>query len=138
MYLQAVATMIASATHVAILDDDLSVRTAIGRVLKTLQIEVEAFATSVELFDAIERRRPDCLVLDLQMPGMNGVDVMRFLAQCGVEIPTIVITAHDEPTARSRCLDAGAAAYLGKPLDADELLKAIEMALAPRLGPSSN
>jgi len=130
MYLQAVATMIASATHVAILDDDLSVRTAIGRVLKTLQIEVEAFATSVELFDAIERRRPDCLVLDLQMPGMNGVDVMRF--------PTIVITAHDEPTARSRCLDAGAAAYLGKPLDADELLKAIEMALAPRLGPSSN
>jgi len=130
--------MIASPTRVAILDDDQSVRTAIGRVLKTSQIEVEAFATSVELFNAIERRRPDCIVLDLQMPGMNGVDVMRFLAQCGVDIPTIVITAHDEPSTRTNCLDAGAAAYLGKPLDADELLKAIELAIAPRLGPTSN
>lgn len=113
-------------TRVAILDDDQSVRTAIARLLKTSKMEVDAFATSIELFNAIERSRPNCIVLDLQMPGMDGVDVMRFLAECGIHIPTIVITAHDEPATRNKCLGAGAAAYLRKPLDADELLKTID------------
>jgi len=92
-------------------------------------MEVDAFATSIELFNGIERERPSCIVLDLQMPGMNGIDVIRFLAECGVDIPTIVVTAHDEPATRNKCLGAGAAAYLRKPLDADELLKAIEDAV---------
>jgi FixJ family two-component response regulator len=125
-------------TRVAILDDDHSVRTAIGRLLKTSHMEVDAFATSIELFNGIERRRPHCIVLDLQMPGMNGLDVMRFLAESGVDIPTIVITAHDEPRTRDSCLGAGASAYLRKPLDADELLKAIEKAVAGGVGPMSN
>jgi FixJ family two-component response regulator len=118
------------AARIAILDDDQSVRTAIGRLLKTSRLEADTFATSIELFNAMERRRPDCLVLDLQMPGMNGLDVLRFLEQSGKQLPTIVITAHDEPQARENCLSAGAAAYLRKPLDADELLKAIEDAVA--------
>lgn len=126
--------------RVAILDDDQSVRTAIGRLLKTSKMEVDAFATSIELFNAIERNRPSCIVLDLQMPGMDGVDVMRFLAECGIDIPTIVITAHDEPATRNRCLGAGAAAYLRKPLDADELLKTIDDVVARTrpVGPTSN
>lgn len=134
------AAMVVSPTRVAILDDDQSVRTAIGRLLKTSHMEVDAFATSIELFNAIERKRPSCIVLDLQMPGMDGVDVMRFLTGCGVYIPTIVITAHDEAATRNRCLGAGAAAYLRKPLDADELLKAIEDAVArgSPVGPMSN
>jgi FixJ family two-component response regulator len=122
--------MVGPPTRVAILDDDRSVRTAIGRLLKTSHMEVDAFATSIELFNAIERKRPNCIVLDLQMPGMNGIDVMRFLTECGVHIPTIVITAHDGAALRNSCLGAGAAAYLRKPLDADELLKAIEDAVA--------
>jgi FixJ family two-component response regulator len=132
--------MVVSPTRVAILDDDQSVRTAIGRLLRTSHMEVDAFATSIELFNAIERQRPSCIVLDLQMPGMNGIDVMRFLTECGVYIPTIVITAHDELAARNKCLGAGAAAYLRKPLDADELLKAIEDAVArgKPVGPTSN
>ena len=126
--------------RVAILDDDQSVRTAIGRLLKTSKMEVDAFATSIELFNAIERNRPSCIVLDLQMPGMDGVDVMRFLAECGIDIPTIVITAHDEPATRNRCLGAGAAAYLRKPLDAEELLKTIDDVVARTrpVGPTSN
>lgn len=123
--------MVAPAKRIAILDDDHSVRTAIGRLLKTSQMDVELFATSIELFNAIERKRPNCIVLDLQMPGMSGLDVMRFLVQSGVHIPTILITAHDGPRTRESCLGAGAAAYLCKPLDADELLKAIEEAIAP-------
>lgn len=125
------ATMIALATRVAILDDDQSVRTAIGRLLKTSQMEVDLFGTCIELFNAIERQPPACIVLDLQMPGMNGVDVMRFLSQSGIHIPTIVVTAHDGPTTREWCLGEGATAYLCKPLDGDELLKAIDDAIAP-------
>lgn len=120
-----------SSTRVAILDDDQSVRTALGRLLRTSQLEVDSFATSIELFTALERQRPNCLILDLQMPGMNGLDVMNFLSQSGIQIPTIVITAHDELNMRESCLVAGAAAYLRKPLDADELLKAIADAVAP-------
>lgn len=131
--------MVVSSTRVAILDDDRSVRTALGRLLKTSHLEVDSFATSIELFNAIERRRPNCLILDLQMPGMNGLDVMRFLEQSGIRIPTIVITAHDELNMRESCLGAGAAAYLRKPLDADELLKAIADAIAAEdRGPTSN
>jgi CheY-like chemotaxis protein len=68
---------------------------------------------------------------------MNGLDVMRFLDQSGIHIPTIVITAHDELNMRESCLDAGATAYLRKPLDADELLQAIADATADT-GPKSH
>ena len=112
-------------THVAILDDDQSVRTAIGRVLKTSEMTVDSCATSGELFNVIAGNCPDCLVLDLQMPGMNGFDVMKYLNRRGVSIPIIVISAHDEPGSRENCLCAGATAFLRKPLDADELVKTI-------------
>ena len=116
--------------HITILDDDLSVRTAIRRLLKTSDISVDLYATSMELFDAISGHSPDCLILDLQMPGMNGLDVMNYLSHIGVHVPTVVITAHDEPGSRETCLAAGASAYLRKPLDADELLVAIDNAIS--------
>jgi CheY-like chemotaxis protein len=118
-------------TRVAILDDDQSVRTAISRLLKTSEMSVDLFATSVELLNSLERGTPDCLVLDLQMPGMNGIDVMNYLSHTGARVPTIVITAHDGPGSRESCVAAGATAYLRKPLDADELLKAIADAVGP-------
>jgi CheY-like chemotaxis protein len=116
--------------HVAILDDDQSVRTAIGRVLRMSDMTVDACGTSLELFDAMAEKSPDCLVLDLQMPGMNGFDVMKYLGRRGVRVPTVVITAQDEPGSRESCLVAGATAYLRKPLDADILLKTIGDAVA--------
>jgi len=116
--------------HITILDDDLSVRTAIRRLLRTSDISVDLYATSMELFDAISGHSPDCLILDLQMPGMNGLDVMNYLSHIGIRVPTVVITAHDEPGSRETCLAAGASAYLRKPLDADELLVAIDNAIS--------
>ncbi len=116
--------------HITILDDDLSVRTAIRRLLKTSDISVDLYATSMELFDGISGHSPDCLILDLQMPGMNGLEVMNYLSHIGVHVPTVVITAHDEPGSRETCLAAGASAYLRKPLDADELLGAIGNAIS--------
>jgi FixJ family two-component response regulator len=118
-------------TRVAILDDDQSVRTAISRLLRTSEMAVDLFATSVELLNSFERGTPDCLVLDLQMPGMNGIDVMNYLSHTGSRVPTIVITAHDGPGSRESCVAAGATAYLRKPLDADELLRAIADAIGP-------
>ncbi|HTW34441.1 MAG TPA: response regulator [Rhizomicrobium sp.] len=124
--------MIARSMHVAILDDDLSVRTAIGRVLRMSEMTVDSCGTSLELFDAMAEKSPDCLVLDLQMPGMNGFDVMKYLGRRGVRVPTIIISAQDEPGSCESCLVAGASAYLRKPLDADELLKTIDEAVAAR------
>ena len=112
--------------RVAILDDDPSIRSAIGRLLRTSNITVIAYATCIELFDSIASFAPDCLVLDLQMPGMTGMDVMQYLTQRGMNYPTIIITAHDEAGSREMCLGNGAAAYLRKPLDAEELFQAID------------
>jgi FixJ family two-component response regulator len=119
-----------SQLHVAILDDDQSVRTALGRLLNASSMQAEAFATGVELFSSFATKgKPDCLVLDLQMPGMNGLDVLNYLREMDLRVPTVVITAHDEPGAREACIRAGAAMHLRKPLDANTLLAAIEMAV---------
>jgi FixJ family two-component response regulator len=72
---------------------------------------------------------PDCLVLDLQMPGISGLDLQRQLVRTGPQIPTVVITGHDEPGMEARCLAAGACAYLRKPLEAGMLLAAIGAAI---------
>jgi CheY-like chemotaxis protein len=125
-----ISDMTARPMHVAILDDDQSVRTAIGRVLRMSDMTVASCGTSLELFDAMAEKSPDCLVLDLQMPGMNGFDVMQYLGRRGLRVPTIIISAQDEPDSRENCLVAGASAYLRKPLDADELLKTIDEAVA--------
>jgi FixJ family two-component response regulator len=120
-----------SRLHVAILDDDQSVRTALGRLLNASDMNAEAFATGVELFSSFAKKgKPDCLVLDLQMPGMNGLDVLNYLREMDLRVPTVIITAHDEPGACEACIRAGAALHLRKPLDANTLLAAIQKAVA--------
>jgi two-component system response regulator FixJ len=118
--------MIAHPVHVAILDDDPSVRAALLRLLKAADMAAQAYATSDELFEAVTLKRPDCLLLDLQMPAMSGLDVLKSLNQRRIRIPTIVITGYDEKTSRTACMNAGAIAYLLKPLDADRLIQTIE------------
>lgn len=120
----------ASPTRIAILDDDQSVRNAISRLLNTSGMEAAIFASSTELLNALERTKPDCLILDLQMPGMTGTDVLHYLAEAGIRVPTVIITAHDELGSPEACMAAGASAYLRKPLDADELIRAIGQAIA--------
>ena len=75
-------------THVAILDDDPSIRTALGRLLKAEGMVVGSYATSDQFFGTLALERPDCLLLDLQMPGMTGINVLDRLGQLGVRIPT--------------------------------------------------
>jgi FixJ family two-component response regulator len=117
--------MIVPPPYVAILDDDPSVRTALSRLLKAAGMIVRTYATSDHLFESIAPKSPDCLLLDLQMPGTSGLDVLKKLRQRQIRIPTIIITGHGEAGSRSACLDAGADAYLSKPLDVEQLIQTI-------------
>ena len=123
--------MAAHTARVAILDDDQSVRTAIGRLLKTSNLAATPHPTCIDFLQSLERGWPDCLILDLHMPDMDGIDVMNYLRYKHVAVPTIVISAHDGPNIRETCLGLGATTYLRKPLDADQLLQAIEEAVHP-------
>ena len=115
---------------VAVVDDEESVRSALLRLLRAERIDCEGFASGEEFLRSIELRRPDCLVLDLQMAGLNGREVQRQLIGRKSPIPLVMITAHDEPTIREQCLADGASAYLRKPLRGDLLIRSIHAAMA--------
>jgi FixJ family two-component response regulator len=116
------------APFVAIVDDEEPIRKALKRLMRAANLEAEAFASGAAFLDSLASRRPDCLILDLHMPGMTGLHVLQRLQQSGVRVPTIVITAYDEPETRSHCLAAGATAYLRKPLEDRLLLDAVASA----------
>ena len=117
--------------RVAVVDDDMSVRKALERLLRVAGFDVAAFASGEEFYFSLESLRPDCLVLDLHMPSMNGLEVQRRLRQADIRLPVVVITGHDEPETRAQCLSAGATDYLCKPFDDEALLSAIQHAMAP-------
>lgn len=114
---------------VAVVDDEASVRSALLRLLRASQLDCEGFASGEEFLTSLATRRPDCLVLDLQMAGLSGRDVQRQVNGLQRPIPLIIITAHDEPTIREQCLADGAAAYLRKPLRGDLLIRTIHTAI---------
>lgn len=120
---------------VAIVDDEEGIRKALSRLLRASGLEAESYANGQEFLDAAARHRPDCVVLDLHMPGMSGLQVLRKLKAAGQRLSVVVITAHDEPETRERCIDAGACAYLRKPLEDRLLLNAISAAMRSHSAP---
>jgi FixJ family two-component response regulator len=124
--------MVKTRPRVAVVDDDESVRKALQRLLRASGLEVDIFASAQDFLASLPQAAlPDCLVLDLQMPGTSGLDLQRQLVRAGPQVPVVVITGHDEPGMQARCLAAGARAYLRKPLEAGTLLAAIEAAIDP-------
>lgn len=121
--------MLKPSVRIAVIDDDVSVRKALARLLKTRAFLPVTFASAAEFLDSLQNGWPDCLVLDHQMPGMTGLELQYQLARRHVRIPTIVITAHEEAELRERCLSAGASAVLSKPLEIEKLVEAIETAI---------
>jgi len=115
--------------YVAVVDDEETVRKALRRLLRASGLQAEAYAGGQEFLAAAALRRPDCVVLDLHMAGMSGLQALRQPQAPPQRPPVVVITAHDEPETREQCLAAGAAAYLRKPLDERLLLNAISAAL---------
>ena len=114
---------------VALVDDEEPVRRALKRLMVSSGITVDAFASGAEFLDSLATRRPDCLVLDLQMPGLSGFDVQARLAQSDDPPPVVVITGQDTPESRRRVMDGGAAACLRKPVTDRVLLDAIAAAI---------
>jgi FixJ family two-component response regulator len=121
--------MTAARPLIAVVDDEESVRRALARMLSVSNFETEVFASGQEFLDALRTRTPDCVVLDYQMPGVNGRDLQRQLTRARLRLPIIVITAHDQPALREQCLADGAAGYLAKPLERERLVGAIQDAL---------
>ena len=120
---------------VAIVDDEEGIRKALSRLLRASGLDAESYANGQEFLDAAAEHRPDCVVLDLHMPGMSGLQVLRKLKAAGQRLSIVVITAHDEPETRERCIDAGACAYLRKPLEDRLLLNAISAAMRSHSAP---
>ena len=111
---------------IAIVDDDPSVLKGLARLLRARAFEVKTYTSARDFLAALPEGLPECLIVDLQMPELTGLELHRHLTRSGVQIPTIVITAHNEAGARERCESAGAAAFLSKPLQDTSLLAAID------------
>jgi len=115
---------------VAIVDDEESVRRAIGRLIRSAGIDVETFPSGAEFLQSLESHSPDCVLLDLHMPGLNGFEVQARLKEAQSPVPIVVITGHDTDESRERVTKAGVAAYLRKPVDEKILLDTISAAVA--------
>ena len=115
--------------HIAVVDDEAIVRRALERLLRASGFRVTTFPSAEAFLKHMAADRPDCLVLDLHLGGMSGLCLQAALTSRGDSIPCIVITAHDDPLTQSRCLMAGAVAYLTKPFDDSELIEPIQKAL---------
>jgi FixJ family two-component response regulator len=124
-----------SRSRIAVVDDDAAVRKALKRLLEISSYQVQTYETAAELIAAIPHAAPKCMIVDLQMPNMTALDLQHHLARSGINIPTIVMTAHDEAGSRERCIAAGAAAYLLKPLRKAALIAAIDTAILTPKGP---
>ena len=114
---------------IAVVDDEESVRKALGRLIRSAGFGVETYGSGGEFMQSLQRHRPDCVVLDLRMPTINGFDVQNALARSGATVPVIIITGDDSPLSRERTLVNGARAYLRKPVDDAMLLDAIHTAI---------
>lgn len=110
---------------VAVVDDEASICRALLRLLRSANYEAVAYSTAPEFLASLNERLPDCVVLDLQMPGMTGFELQEHLQRLDARPPVIVITAHDEPGARKRCLALGASYYLRKPIESGTLIDSI-------------
>ena len=114
---------------IAVVDDEASVRAALQRLIRAAGLDVKTFSSGAEVLDFVQTRQPDCIVLDLHMPDMNGFEVQARFARAGNRVPVIVITGHDTPETGARALAGGAVAYLLKPVDDRILLDAISAAM---------
>jgi two-component system response regulator FixJ len=115
-----------------LVDDDPSVRRALPRLLKSLGVETVAFASAEAFLQAAPWLSEACLILDVQMPGMKGWDLVEHLRVSGNPLPIIIMTAYNDAQTHDRARRAGIVAYLRKPFDDQVLLEALRQAYAQR------
>jgi FixJ family two-component response regulator len=116
------------ASVIAVVDDDESVRMAVASLLRSIGFVVLRFASAEEFLRGRDVQSIACLILDLRMPGMDGLQLQRHLRAEGWLVPTIFLTAHGDDRGRAQAIADGAMAFLPKPFDADVLLSAVKSA----------
>ena len=118
-----------AAPTVFIIDDDRGMRQAIHDLVESVGLRAESFATGEEFLGTKQAHRPSCLVLDVRLPRMSGLDFQRRLAESGMQIPIIFVTAHGDIAMSVKALKSGAVEFLTKPFRDQDLLDAIQQAL---------
>jgi len=115
---------------ISVVDDDISVRKSLDRLIRSAGLGVRLFASAEEFLNSNQTPKPDCLILDVRLPGMSGIELHKRLGGCGYGVPVIFITAHgSDETARAEAASEHTVAYLIKPFSGDELLDAVNEAL---------
>jgi FixJ family two-component response regulator len=122
--------MTSASSVVFVVDDDQSVREGLSSLIRSIGLDVETYASGHEYLRRPPPQSPACLVLDVRMPGLSGLDLQRELAHQGREIPIIFVTAHGDIPMTVKAMKAGAAEFLCKPFRDQDLLDAICLALA--------
>jgi FixJ family two-component response regulator len=120
---------------IAVVDDDKSAGKALTRLLRAFGLHAETFVSGSEFLKWLQNHAPDCVVLDQDMPQMDGFEVQSQLAQIGAHVPVVMITGSQTLEARERAMEKGATAYLPKPVDAEVLLDTIATVIARPRGP---
>jgi len=116
-------------SFIAVVDDDISVREALEGLIRSAGMAVKGFASAEEFLNAANGRKPDCLILDVRLPGMSGFELQHHLVARNCKLPVIFMTAHGyDERARSEVSSAWTVAYLTKPFTEDELLDAVQTA----------
>jgi len=114
---------------ISVIDDDESIRESIAGLANWLGLGVEAFDSAIAFLSAAEPSGSACIIADVQMPGMTGIELYSHLKALGHTVPTILITAYPDDTARARALAEGVVCYLSKPLESAVLIGCIRSAM---------
>jgi FixJ family two-component response regulator len=114
---------------IAIVDDDDALRNSLDNLIRSTGFRTQGFSSAEAFLTSNQARDTVCLILDVRMPGMNGLELQRQIVAANWQIPIIFITSHADDEARARALEAGAVAFLYKPCREDDLLNAIDAAL---------
>jgi FixJ family two-component response regulator len=113
-----------------VVDDDVSLREALGSLIRSAGLRVETFASAQEFLARSQVDTPNCLVLDVQLPALSGLDLQKRMAEVNLEIPIVFITGHGNIPMSVRAMKAGAVEFLTKPLADRDLLEAIQQAIS--------
>ena len=114
---------------ISIVDDDDALRNSLDDLIRSIGFRTQGFPSAEAFLSSNQARDTACLILDVRMPGMNGIDLQRQIVAANWRIPIIFITSHADDHARARALKAGAVAFLYKPFREEELLNALDAAL---------
>lgn len=124
------STQVSTKAVVSVVDDDESVRNSLKRLLRSMGFEVRTFPSALDFLQEAPLHDPGCVIVDVRMPEMNGLELQKRLNDSGISVPVIFITAYEDPGVREQAMQAGALAFLQKPFNDQHLLDAIGSAFA--------